>query len=154
MKKFIKERNKILFVSSIISVIFIILSYMLVIRDMGYFRLFFPTVEKGSAVSNFVLLSCKNIGFLSQYSMLVNTLILLMSLFNVIGYVNKKPEFNLMAVGIGIYLSFMLLFYITPIANIMLLLNVLLILLGLIDSMMQKLDKKHNSAFYFFLNSV
>ena len=141
MKKFINDRNKILFASSIVSVVFIILAYVLAIRDMGYLRLFFPTVAKGKIVSDSVLLSCKNLGCISQYSMLVNTLILIMSLFNVIGYVNKKNEFHLMAVGIGMYLSLVLLFYITPIANVMLLLNVLLILLGLIDSMLQKVNK-------------
>ena len=142
MKKFIKERNKILLASAIVSVIFIILSYALVIRDMGYLRLFFPTLEQGRVTSNAVLLTCRYLPEMASYTFLLNSLILLMSLFNLVGYVNKKNDFHLVAVGIGIYLSLILLFYITPIANVMILLNVLLILLGLIDESMQKIIKK------------
>lgn len=139
MKKFIKERNKILFASAIISIVFIIISYALVIKDMGYFRLFFPTVQMGSVSSDAVLLKCNSTlylaAYLSMYSIISNILLLFMSLFNLVGYACKKNEFHLISIGIGLFTSMILLFYITPIANVLLLLNVLLTILGIIDSM-------------------
>ena len=135
MKKFISERNKILFASAIISIIFMILSYILVIKDMGYLRLFFPTVQMGRIESEAVLLSCHATMYLSFYSIISNILLLFMSLFNLAGYVAKRQEFNFISIGIGLFTSLILLFYIAPLANVLLLLNVLLTILGIIDSM-------------------
>ena len=138
MKKFVNQRNKILLSSAIISALFIVICYYLVIRDMGYIKLFFPTVERDLAIGNSALLTCKPVVYLSFYSILSNILILLMSLFNLVGYVTKKIELNIISIGIGLFASIILLFYITPIANALLFLNILLIILGIVDSLINK----------------
>ena len=111
IKDFIKKRSKILFISSIISVILFILLIPEFLSYSEFVKVFVKSSQTAIDVTNStlgeVIWETHSNEIFHEFSIIFSCLYVVVSLFNIVGYIYKKTEFIFISVGLGVVVTCM-----------------------------------------------
>lgn len=111
IKDFIKKRSKILFFSSIISVILFILLIPEFLNYSEFVKVFVKSSQTAIDVTNStlgeVIWETHSNEIFHEFSIIFSCLYVFVSLFNIVGYIYKKTEFIFISVGLGVVVTCM-----------------------------------------------
>ena len=133
MKKFLESRSKILFATAIINaVLFLILIPELLEYSKYISNIACPNPEFGRILPTMIFYVIGGHAFV-QFNFTIILILLFAALFNVVGFVYKKEEFNFMAMGLYLMISCMSIYVFHMWGTLLLILLFALSAIGYVD---------------------
>ena len=134
IQNFIKTRSKILFFSSIISIIL----FVLIIPEFLHYSDFVNSiindnnikVEITQATMGEVIWNTHATEAFEEFSLIFCCIFVFISLFNLVGYIYNKSEFIFICIGLGVVVTCMSIYVASPIYIFLVLLSTILNLIG------------------------
>lgn len=137
IKDFIKKRSKILFFSSIISVILFILLIPEFLNYSEFVKIFVKSSQNTINVTNEtlgeVIWSTHSNEMFHEFSIIFSCLYVFVSLFNIVGYIYRKTEFIFISVGLGVVVTCMSIYVSNMIFVILIALCTILNIMGYVE---------------------
>ena len=147
MRKFLESRSKILFATAIINaVLFLILIPELLEYSKYISNVACPNPEFGRILPTMIFYVIGGHAFV-QFNFTIILILLFAALFNVVGFVYKKEEFNFMAMGLYLMISCMSMYVFHMWGTLLLILLFVLSAIGYVDQYtMNKNSKKQKKS--------
>ena len=147
MRKFLESRSKILFATAIINaVLFLILIPELLEYSKYISNVACPNPEFDRILPTMIFYVIGGHAFV-QFNFTIILILLFAALFNVVGFVYKKEEFNFMAMGLYLMISCMSMYVFHMWGTLLLILLFVLSAIGYVDQYtMNKNSKKQKKS--------
>ena len=137
IKNFIKKRSKILFFSSIISVILFILLIPEFLSYSEFVKAFVKSSQHTINVTNEtlgeVIWSTHSNEIFHEFNIIFSCLYVFVALFNVVGYIYRKTEFIFISIGLGVVITCMSIYVSNTVFVVLIALCTILNIMGYIE---------------------
>ena len=142
IKDFIRNRSKILFISSLISAVLFVLILPEFLKYSDFVNHFTDSISlntNDSTIGEVIWATHANEAF-QEFSLIFSCIFVFITLFNLVGYLYKKSEFIFISIGLSVVVTCMSIYVASPIFIILIALATILNIIGYIEQ--EKLTKK------------